>query len=72
VNEITHPEIYKEMLKAAWNYLLEGLIFDYFLRTRKITRLNLLGHQFIVMDLPLLFESERMLAVLHKIVVVSW
>jgi len=30
VNEITHPEIYKEMLKAAWNYLLEGFIFDYF------------------------------------------
>lgn len=24
VNEITHTEIYKEMMKAAWNYLLEG------------------------------------------------
>ncbi|XP_059488591.1 dephospho-CoA kinase [Neocloeon triangulifer] len=52
LNEITHPEIYKEMLKAAWNHLLDG-------------------HQFIVMDLPLLFESGRMLNFLHKIIVVT-
>jgi dephospho-CoA kinase len=24
VNDITHTEIYKEMMKEAWNYLLEG------------------------------------------------
>ncbi|XP_065348943.1 dephospho-CoA kinase [Cloeon dipterum] len=52
LNEITHPEIYKEMMKAAWGHLLEG-------------------HQFIVMDLPLLYESGRMLNLLHKVIVVT-
>lgn len=31
-----------------------------------------LGHQFVVMDLPLLFESGSMLDFLYKIIVVSW
>lgn len=30
------------------------------------------GHQFIVMDLPLLFESGSMLDYLYKIIVVTW
>ena len=30
------------------------------------------GHQFIVMDLPLLFETRHMLNYLHKIIVVTW
>jgi hypothetical protein len=30
------------------------------------------GHQFIVMDLPLLFESGTMLDYLYKIIVVTW
>lgn len=30
------------------------------------------GHQFIVMDLPLLFETGHMLNYLHKIIVVTW
>ncbi|KAF4532596.1 hypothetical protein B566_EDAN013374 [Ephemera danica] len=52
LNEITHPEIYKEMLWSALVYLFEG-------------------HQFIVMDLPLLFETRRMIGLLHKIIVVT-
>lgn len=30
------------------------------------------GHPFIVMDLPLLFETGNMLNYLHKIIVVTW
>lgn len=30
------------------------------------------GHPFIVMDLPLLFETGHMLNYLHKIIVVTW
>lgn len=30
------------------------------------------GHPFIVMDLPLLFETGSMLNYLHKIIVVTW
>ncbi|XP_066598746.1 dephospho-CoA kinase domain-containing protein isoform X2 [Prorops nasuta] len=30
------------------------------------------GHAFIVMELPLLFESGHMLSYLHKIIVVTW
>lgn len=30
------------------------------------------GHQFTVMDLPLLFETRHMLNYLHKIIVVTW
>ncbi|KAG8227163.1 hypothetical protein J437_LFUL001707 [Ladona fulva] len=51
LNQITHPEIYKEMLFAA-------------------TKCFFRGEQFIVMDLPLLFESGKMLNYLHKTIVV--
>lgn len=30
------------------------------------------GHSFIVLELPLLFESGHMLNYLHKIIVVTW
>lgn len=30
------------------------------------------GHQFILMELPLLFETGHMLNYLHKIIVVTW
>lgn len=30
------------------------------------------GHAFIVMDLPLLFETGHMLNYLHKVIVVTW
>lgn len=30
------------------------------------------GHSFIVMDLPLLFETGKMLGYLYKIIVVTW
>ncbi|KAK7788302.1 hypothetical protein R5R35_010796 [Gryllus longicercus] len=52
LNEITHPEIHKEMFWAALRCLFQG-------------------HQFIVMDLPLLFESGSMLEYLYKIIVVT-
>ncbi|XP_054271876.1 dephospho-CoA kinase domain-containing protein-like [Macrosteles quadrilineatus] len=52
LNEITHPEIYKELLWAAVRCFFQG-------------------HQFIVMDLPLLFESGAMLDYIHKIIVVT-
>lgn len=52
LNEITHPEIYKEMFWAAVRYFFQG-------------------HQFIVMDLPLLFESGYMLDYVYKIIVVT-
>lgn len=32
----------------------------------------LMGHSFILMDLPLLFESGYMLNYLHKVIVVNW
>jgi len=51
LNEITHPEIYREMTWAAFKCFFQG-------------------HSFIVMDLPLLFESGAMLEYLHKIIVV--
>ncbi|CAH1395023.1 unnamed protein product [Nezara viridula] len=52
LNEITHPEIYREMAWAAIRCFFQG-------------------HQFIVMDLPLLFESGVMLNYLYKIIVVT-
>lgn len=52
LNEITHPEIHKEMFWAAVKCLFQG-------------------HQFIVLDLPLLFEAGTMIDYLHKIVVVT-
>nr|CAD7587494.1 unnamed protein product [Timema genevievae] len=52
LNEITHPEISREMFWAAVRCIFQG-------------------HQFIVMDLPLLFESGSMLEYIHKIIVVT-
>ncbi|XP_066905291.1 dephospho-CoA kinase domain-containing protein isoform X2 [Halyomorpha halys] len=52
LNEITHPEIYREMAWAAIKCFFQG-------------------HQFIVMDLPLLFESGVMLNYIYKIIVVT-
>lgn len=52
LNEITHPEIVKEM---AW------LIIKCFFR----------GYQYVVLDLPLLFETAYMLEYLYKIIVVT-
>lgn len=37
-------------------------VFQYFIQ----------GHPFIVLDLPLLFETGHMLDFLHKIIVVTW
>ncbi|XP_046670480.1 dephospho-CoA kinase domain-containing protein [Homalodisca vitripennis] len=52
LNEITHPEIYKEMFWAAVRCFFQG-------------------HQFVVMDLPLLFETGSMIEYLYKIIVVT-
>uniref|UniRef100_A0A1B6EDM8 Dephospho-CoA kinase domain-containing protein n=1 Tax=Clastoptera arizonana TaxID=38151 RepID=A0A1B6EDM8_9HEMI len=52
INEITHPEIYKELIWASVKCFLQG-------------------HQFIIMDLPLLFESGSMLDYIYKIIVVT-
>ncbi|XP_046397244.1 dephospho-CoA kinase [Ischnura elegans] len=52
LNQITHPEIYKEMLFAA-------------------TKCFFSGEKFIVMDLPLLYETGAMLKYLHKVIVVD-
>lgn len=52
LNEITHPEIYREMTWAAIKCFFQG-------------------HAFIVMDLPLLFESGAMLNYLYKIIIVT-
>ncbi|XP_071451770.1 dephospho-CoA kinase isoform X2 [Hetaerina americana] len=52
LNQITHPEIYKEMLFAA-------------------TKCFFNGEKFIVMDLPLLYETGAMLKYLHKVIVVD-
>ncbi|XP_014258472.1 uncharacterized protein LOC106671964 [Cimex lectularius] len=52
LNEITHPEIYKEMFWESIKCFYEG-------------------HAFIVLDLPLLFESGTMVDYCHKIIVVT-
>ncbi|RZF38009.1 hypothetical protein LSTR_LSTR006408 [Laodelphax striatellus] len=52
LNQITHPEIYKEMMYATIRCFFQG-------------------HQFVVMDLPLLFESGYMLDYVYKIIVVT-
>ncbi|XP_075213208.1 dephospho-CoA kinase [Lycorma delicatula] len=52
LNEITHPEIYKEMFWAAVRCFFQG-------------------HQFVIMDLPLLFETGHMLDYIYKIIVVT-
>lgn len=31
-----------------------------------------IGHQFAVLDLPLLFESGKMVRFIHKTIVVAW
>lgn len=39
---------------------------------RQIIKYFLLGHNFIVLDLPLLFETGRFLPYIHKIITVTW
>lgn len=52
LNEITHPEIYKEIVWSTIKCFFKG-------------------HQFVVMDLPLLFETAYMLEYIYKIIVVT-
>ncbi|XKL67842.1 hypothetical protein PGB90_003333 [Kerria lacca] len=52
LNEITHPEIYKEIVWSTIKCFFQG-------------------HQFVVMDLPLLFETAYMLEYIYKIIVVT-
>ena len=52
LNNITHPEIYKQIFKQLLIYLL-------------------LWRQFVVMDLPLLFESGAMVRYISKVIVVK-
>merc|ERR1712226_394067 len=52
LNSITHPEIYKSMMrKVVWNACR--------------------GEQFVILDLPLLFESKKMVPYMSKIIVVN-
>lgn len=39
---------------------------------KEIFRLLFAGHNFIVLDLPLLFETEVMLEFIHKVITVTW
>lgn len=39
---------------------------------RQIIKYFFLGHNFVVLDLPLLFESGRFLPYIHKIITVTW
>lgn len=39
---------------------------------KEVVRFFFLGHNFIVLDLPLLFETGVMLNYLHKIITVTW
>lgn len=38
----------------------------------QIGKYLLLGHNFVVLDLPLLFETGRFLPYIHKIITVTW
>lgn len=52
------------------NYITHPLIH----RTiyMEIIKYFVLGHNFVVLDLPLLFESGRFLPYVHKIITVTW
>ena len=39
---------------------------------KEIIKLFIMGHSFIVVDLPLLFETGIMLQYIHKIITVVW
>lgn len=39
---------------------------------RQIIKYFLLGHNFVVLDLPLLFETAQFLPYIHKIITVTW
>lgn len=39
---------------------------------KQIIKYFVLGHNFVVLDLPLLFESGRFLPYIHKIITVTW
>lgn len=39
---------------------------------KEVVKYLFLGHNFIVLDLPLLFETGVMLSYLHKIITVTW
>lgn len=39
---------------------------------KQIFKYFLLGHNFVVLDLPLLFETGRFLPYIHKIITVTW
>ncbi|XP_064351859.1 dephospho-CoA kinase domain-containing protein isoform X1 [Camelus dromedarius] len=51
LNTITHPEIFKEMVKET---------FKYFLR----------GYRYVILDIPLLFETKKLLKYMKHTVVV--
>lgn len=39
---------------------------------KEVVKFFFLGHNFVVLDLPLLFETGVMLNLMHKIITVTW
>ncbi|XP_045616933.2 dephospho-CoA kinase [Procambarus clarkii] len=52
INKITHPEIYSEIRRQVFRFLLKG-------------------ENFVVLDLPLLYESNKVTPYLYKTIVVA-
>ncbi|CAB0007390.1 unnamed protein product [Nesidiocoris tenuis] len=65
LNEITHPEIYKEIFKVCVLHFFQESILDSF------DFLHSPGRPYVVLDLPLLFEHGALVGYMHKIIVVT-
>lgn len=75
LNRITHPKIQRKMFWAILQHFYEGIKFQVHLRTFQYLSEYLnwtLGHKFIVLDIPLLFETQAMLPYVYKIITISW
>ena len=76
LNKITHPKIQRMMFWAVIKHFFEGssllslLISFILIHSSKSNFYE--GHKFVVLDIPLLFETGTLLPFIHKIITVSW
>nr|XP_055243870.1 dephospho-CoA kinase domain-containing protein isoform X8 [Gorilla gorilla gorilla] len=59
LNAITHPEIRKQMMKETFKYFL-----------RALEPASVQGYRYVILDIPLLFETKKLLKYMKHTVVV--
>ena len=71
LNRITHPYIQKKMMFQLLKYFLKGVV-----RLKQsftdVTELHFQGERMVVLVSPLLFETNRFLSIMKRIITVNW